>query len=191
MSKERFVVKLQALLAESGYNPGLQDGVYGDLTEAAFRQAIAATDAESDVCYIKPARSVHSVFIHCSAADSPEHDDISVIRAWHLERGWNDVGYHYFITKNGTVQQGRATELTPAAQRGHNKGSIAICLHGKRAEGFTEAQFAALRRLCKDINEAHCGGVIFRGHCEVSAKACPVFDYRKVLQLTQGGRLGI
>ena len=55
----------------------------------------------------KPDRHVSRVFLHCSASDNPKHDKISVIRKWHLDKGWSDVGYHYFIRKDGTVEEGR------------------------------------------------------------------------------------
>ena len=48
----------------------------------------------------KPARHVDRVFLHCSASDDPDHDDIATIRSWHVDgNGWSDVGYHYFIRK--------------------------------------------------------------------------------------------
>lgn len=135
----------------------------------------------------KPFRHVDTVFIHCSASDNPDHDDVSVIREWHLARGWHDVGYHYFIKKDGTIQLGRDLEQIPAAQQGYNEGSIAICLHGLEKSKFTEAQFDSLRDLCGQINSAYGGTIRFRGHNEVSAKACPVFDYRDVLDLDDEG----
>lgn len=137
----------------------------------------------------KPNRKIHSVFIHCSASDHPGHDDVDVMRRWHRDRGWSDVGYHYFITKAGVIQEGRDLEKIPAAQRGHNRGSIAICLHGLRAEAFTDAQFDALRRLCHEIQDVYAEPLRFRGHTEVSAKSCPVFDYRLVLGLNEKGHL--
>lgn len=141
--------------------------------------------------FTKPKRPIGRVFVHCSASDVPSHDDISVIDRWHKQNGWSQVGYHFFITKRGVLQAGRSLELTPAAQGGHNAGTIAICLHGLKVELFTKAQFATLRDLCHEINEAYRGSVTFHGHCEVSAKACPVFDYRRVLELDSRGRLGM
>ena len=95
----------------------------------------------------KPQRAVDVVFVHCSASDRPEHDDIAVIRDWHVRgNGWNDVGYHYFIRKDGSLEAGRDLEKIPAAQKGHNTGSIAICLHGLAAEKFTKTQFKKLAR---------------------------------------------
>ena len=133
-------------------------------------------------------RPVHTVFIHCSASDNPKHDNIKTIRSWHADRGFNDVGYHYFIQSSGNIQKGRDLEKIPAAQKGYNTGSIAICLHGLTT--FTEEQFEALRELCHAINDAYAWKDVkirFRGHCEVSSKTCPVFDYKTVLNLDDFG----
>lgn len=138
--------------------------------------------------FTAPQRPVDRVFLHCSASDRPEHDDVSVMRDWHVNgNGWSDVGYHFFIRKDGVVQEGRPPEQVPAAQAGHNTGSIAICLHGLAAERFTKAQYESLIALCREIHAACAGMVTFHGHCEVSAKACPVFPYRAVLGLDEHG----
>ena len=142
----------------------------------------------------KPDRSVDQVFIHCSATDNSEHDDVEVIRKWHTDpkphgRGWSEIGYHFFIRKSGRIEFGRPLERTPAAQRGHNTGTIAICLHGLKAERFTKHQFKALAKLGAEIDEAYDSLVTFHGHCEVAAKECPVFDYRRVLGLSGDGAM--
>jgi hypothetical protein len=131
---------------------------------------------------------VRKVFLHCSASDNPLHDDVSVIRQWHLDKGWADVGYHYFITKGGVIQPGRPLEEVPAAQQGYNTNTLAICLHGLEADKFTEAQFIALRQLCSAIKSQY-DHITFHGHCEVSTKACPVFNYKEVLKLDAQGRM--
>lgn len=136
--------------------------------------------------FVKPTRPIRKVFIHCSASDNPEHDDIRIIRAWHKKRGFKDVGYHYFIHADGRISIGRSIERTPAAQEGYNTGTIAICLHGLKKEKFTQAQFATLRKLCREIKAA-LGVVTFHGHKEVAAKDCPVFDYKSVLGLDAKG----
>jgi len=112
------------------------------------------------------------------------------MREWHEKRGWRDVGYHFFIKKDGTVQNGRDLEWTPSAQRGHNTGTIAICLHGLLEENFTQSQFSSLRRLCRHINSIY-SDITFHGHKEVANKSCPVFDYVDVLGLDDEGNLGI
>lgn len=143
----------------------------------------------------KPKRHISRVFIHCSASDNPKHNDISVIRKWHTDpkpegRGWSDVGYHYFIKKDGTIQTGRPLERTPAAQKGHNKGTIAICLHGLKEGNFTQEQKRSLIRLCTVINRAYNSKITFHGHREVEPlKTCPVFDYKQWLSLDEYGRM--
>ena len=80
-----------------------------------------------------PVRKINRVFIHCSASDRPEHDDISVIKKWHTSpdpkdpsKPWADVGYHYYIKFNGEIQHGRGLEITPAAQgKPNNSGTKA------------------------------------------------------------------
>ena len=151
----------------------------------------------------RPNRKVSRVFIHCSASDHRHHDNIETIRAWHTNpkpkkgekpgpehgRSWSDVGYHYFIRKSGLIEEGRPLSKSPAAQKGHNTGTIAICCHGLEEDRFTEAQFNSLRQLCAQINEAYGGAVTFHGHREVSNKTCPVFNYRLVLGLDGQGRM--
>jgi hypothetical protein len=141
--------------------------------------------------FTKPNRKVTRVFIHCTASDLTKHDSAAAIKRMHLDRGWSDIGYHLFIKKNGTLEIGRDLEKIPAAQKGHNTNSIAICLHGLKKDKFTTAQFDTLKRLCLKINKAYNGEISFHGHCEVAAKSCPVFDYRSVLKLDKYGSLGL
>lgn len=136
--------------------------------------------------FTKPQRLIDRVFIHCSASDNAKHDNIETIREWHKERGFNDIGYHYFISSDGWIHPGRNIDITPAAQEGHNAHTIAICLHGLTK--FTEEQFKSLRDICDEIHKV-IPKATFHGHCEVSSKSCPVFDYRKVLNLDSKGRM--
>ena len=138
--------------------------------------------------FTKPSRKVHRVFIHCSASDHAHHDNIDTIKSWHLARGFSDVGYHFFIQKDGTLEYGRDIEKTPAAQKGHNLYTLAICMHGLKEENFTESQFDTLKKLASQI-EHNYENISFHGHCEVSKKACPVFNYTKVLDLDKYGSL--
>lgn len=137
----------------------------------------------------KPARPVDRVFIHCSASDNPAHDRAEVIDAWHKANGWAGIGYHFFIRRDGVLETGRDLEKTPAAQEGNNLRTIAICLSGLERSKFTEAQFTTLAGLCDQINRAYAGRVTFHGHCEVSAKTCPVIDYQTILGLDEKGKL--
>jgi N-acetyl-anhydromuramyl-L-alanine amidase AmpD len=52
------------------------------------------------------------------------------IRTWHLARGWSDIGYHFVIRKNGTVEKGRNESLPGSHVRGLNNQSLGICFSG-------------------------------------------------------------
>lgn len=137
--------------------------------------------------FIPTTRKVDKVYLHCSASNRPNHDRVQVIRDWHKAKGWNDIGYHFFITSKGEIQTGRSIHATPAAQAGHNTDTIAICLHGLNKEDFTPEQYDALILLCDKINKHYNRQITFHGHCEVSDKPCPVYDYREVLNLSPQG----
>lgn len=139
----------------------------------------------------KPSRPINRVFIHCSASDNPAHDNVATIDEWHKQRGWSGIGYHLFIRKSGFIEIGRDLEKTPAAQSGHNRATIAICLHGLDVDKFTDEQKEALQSVCSQINAAYNRQLTFHGHKEVAAKACPVLDYKDILELDAVGRLGL
>jgi N-acetylmuramoyl-L-alanine amidase len=122
-------------------------------------------------------RKVNWIIIHCSASDIPAHDNIETIRKWHMdERNFSDVGYHFFIQKNGVVEKGRDEDKVGAHVMGHNKDSIGICLSGKT--DFTAMQFKALEILLIDL----CGKYELEkmdilGHSDLDGKkTCPNFD---------------
>lgn len=142
--------------------------------------------------FTPPNRAVHSLFFHCSASDRPEHDDVSVMREWHVKgNGWSDVGYHLYVKRAGTIQPGRSLELTPAAQgEGHNAGTIAVCFGGLTKDKFTPEQFKAGYAIVEAVNDAYLAKGIrirVRGHNEVYPKACPVFDHRRAFGLDLHG----
>lgn len=177
-----------------------------DLLFGGARPAKPPSQSPTD-WFTMPRRSIRYVFVHCSASDHAAHDNIATMRRWHLARGWSDVGYHYFIRKDGTLEYGRPIGRVPAAQGGRNvfkkstrpgahpragnQGTVAICLHGLEKDKFTEAQFRTLRALCKEIDRETPNQITFHGHNEVAPKACPVFDHRAVLKLDSRGRLGV
>ncbi len=143
---------------------------------------------KSDITFSSPSRSVDTIFLHCSASDATSHDDISVMKRWHMvDNKWSHVGYHFFINKNGNIQEGCSIEQIPIAQKGHNTGSIAICLHGLKKSKFTSAQLTSVKKLCKAITDSYDKKIRIRGHKEVSNKSCPVFDYKMTLELTNEG----
>lgn len=127
-------------------------------------------------------RNIDLIVIHCSDSDHPHHDNIDIIRQWHTqERGFNDVGYHFVITKNGGIQFGRPIDKMGAHALRYNRNSIGICLTGKHT--FSEHQYDTLRKLVSSLKIILPGKQDVKGHCELSSKTCPNFDYKKVLNL--------
>jgi hypothetical protein len=133
-------------------------------------------------------RKLTRLFWHCSASDRPEHDSARVMHAWHLDRKFRQIGYHLFIRKDGIAELGRPWSETPAAQSGHNTGSLAFCLHGLKIEAFTRAQELAMLTWTRAVVDQR-PGLTVHGHCEVANKSCPVIDYRAVLGLDGAGRM--
>jgi hypothetical protein len=141
-----------------------------------------------------PERPVTRVFIHCSADDSDVegHDLVELITGWHLARSFSTIGYHFILDKTGAILPGRDLELIPAAQKGNNTGTIAICAHGLVfPEHWTKsAQAGAVINLCAMISTAYAGLVAFWAHNEVNSnKTCPVFDHKALLGLDRWRRM--
>lgn len=127
-------------------------------------------------------RYITEILIHCSA--TPEGRDYTVddIRKWHRQRGFNDIGYHYIIYRDGTILQGRDEEFVGAHCKGHNSRSIGICyIGGMTADNHspkdtrTDEQKASLLSLLGRLKAKYTGAVI-RGHRDFANKACPCFD---------------
>ena len=127
-------------------------------------------------------RKINKIIIHCTA--TPEGRDVSIsdVRRWHVEeRGWRDVGYHFLIQRDGTIDEGRPIEQTGAHTRGHNWDSIGIAYVGGMSKDMTEPkdtrteeQKDALVDLLCQLKDTY-GGIIY-GHRDFSSKACPSFD---------------
>ena len=90
-----------------------------------------------------------AIVIHHSASVR-ESVNAEEIRKWHLERGSDDIGYHYVITMQGLIEQGRDLAFQGAHCRagGMNRKSIGICLVGDSTKQvFKPGQFLALEIL--------------------------------------------
>lgn len=135
----------------------------------------------------KPQRDVYTVFCHHTASSAPGHDSLNWFYDIHVkENGWSGIGYHYIINYSGQVLPARNLESIPIAQKGHNTGSIAICIAGT-GDSFTKEQLEAFKRLAEDINRAYNGEIVFKGHKEVNNTECPHYDYKKLLDLNELG----
>lgn len=133
-------------------------------------------------------RQIDLIVIHCSA--TPEGKDYSVadITRWHKQRGFNTIGYHYVIYRDGSIRKGRDIRLVGAHASGYNAHSIGVCYIGgceatKRTDGKyhakdtrTNEQRAAIVKLLTELKAMYPKAKIV-GHRDLGAKkACPCFD---------------
>ena len=131
-------------------------------------------------------RRIVAIVVHCAYTKRSQNTDISDVRRWHVEeRGWSDVGYHYFIKANGRIQVGRHLDRIGAHVKGHNKKTIGICLaggmseQGKPENNFTADQLFSLRNLI-DILRDWYPGVEVLGHRDLAPdRDCPCFDVQE------------
>lgn len=105
------------------------------------------------------------------------------IGAWHRERGFNEIGYHFVIRRDGSRETGRNINAVGAHVVGYNHKSVGICLVGgvsrdsKTPENnFTKEQWATLNITLHELHEEFPRAVIV-GHRDLDAgKACPSFS---------------
>lgn len=134
-------------------------------------------------------RQITEIIVHCAATrpewmdGRPLTDKIAEIDRWHRARGWSGIGYHYLIDRDGKVGEGRPVEKTGAHVKGHNTGTIGICLiggHGAAkddefSDHFTQAQDKALRKLITKLRREHPSIRYVSGHNQYANKGCPGF----------------
>ena len=132
-------------------------------------------------------REINKIIIHCSATPEFRHVTVDDIRRWHVDgNGWSDIGYHYVIPLNGTLQEGRDLRRIGSHVKGHNKDSIGVCYVGgvdedmKPKDTRTAAQKIAMQKLLLSLTDTY-EGITIHGHNEFSSKACPSFDVQTEL----------
>lgn len=130
-------------------------------------------------------RAISKIIIHCSA--TPEGRDVSVedLRKWHVEeRGWSDIGYHFFIDLNGEIHECRPLERTGAHTRGHNFDSIGVCYAGgldldhQAKDTRNSLQKESLQHLLCQLKGLYPKSVVY-GHNDFSSKECPSFNAKE------------
>ena len=76
-------------------------------------------------------RTITLIIIHCSATPEGKSLSAEACRLEHiLHRGFRDIGYHFYITRDGEIHRGRPLEKVGAHCRNHNSHSIGICYEG-------------------------------------------------------------
>jgi hypothetical protein len=128
-------------------------------------------------------RRIKEIVIHCSATKPGMDVGVDEIRAWHLAKGWSDIGYHYVITRNGEIQGGRPEDIPGAHVKGHNAESLGVCLvggidnAGEPDANYTRKQWAAAENLVSSLTTTYPDAKVLghRAYFGVD-KACPCFN---------------
>ena len=193
------VKTIQQALARAGWKL-MADGRYGQLTEEAVREFQRTNHLKQDgivglstglrligaMFLPRSRRIITELIVHCTA--TPEGRDYTVndIRTWHRQQGWSDIGYHYVIYRDGTINPGRDVDTIGAHTAGHNTNSIGICYVGGCAtdgktpkDTRTPEQRQALTALLKMLREIYPSARIYGHRDFTNMKACPSFDARK------------
>ena len=129
-------------------------------------------------------RKITEIIIHCSATTEGKDFTVEDIDRWHRQRGFNGIGYHFVIDRDCTVAKGRAVERVGSHVKGHNTGTIGVCLVGgfgsaatdKFEEHYSWQQHKALGVLLVDLRKQFPAIVKVSGHNQYAQKACPGFN---------------
>ena len=130
------------------------------------------------------------IVIHCAATKATMDIGYKEIRKWHVEdNGWDDVGYHYIIRRDGKTEVGRPEGFQGAHAPAVNSRSIGICLVGGMAKdggpenNFTLEQFLTLKDLINMIMDKYSDITDVLGHCDVQDNKpnCPGFNVKEWL----------
>lgn len=184
------------------------DGVFGAITEEAVKvwQAEHGLLADGVVGpktwsamfvnnLVRSRRKITEIIVHCTGTREGEDVSVEEITRWHRMRGFATIGYHYVVSLDGKVMQGRDVDVAGAHCKDHNARSIGVCYvggllrDGKFKDTRTDAQKNALKKLIADLKQLYPGAKVL-GHRDTSPdlngdgtveaweyiKWCPCFD---------------
>lgn len=129
-------------------------------------------------------RKINKIIVHCTATQRDHDVTVQDLRKWHVEeRGWSDIGYHFFIDLKGEVHECRPIERTGAHCKGNNFDSIGVAYAGGLGsdnawhDTRNKEQRTALEDLLCYLKVLYSQAKIY-GHRDFSIKNCPSFDAR-------------
>lgn len=138
----------------------------------------------------RPDAHVKYIVLHYSATPIERSFTAADIDRMHRDRGFREIGYHYFIRRDGTVETGRDLSQpgrfeTGAHSKGENGASIGICYEGgvtlndpnTGRDTRTTAQMKAMVALIRDLL-ARFPSARVEGHRDMpgASTQCPGFD---------------
>lgn len=126
-------------------------------------------------------RKIDKIIVHCTATKPKVDWGVTEIRRCHVQDNkWADIGYHYVVRLDGTIEKGRPEYKAGAHCYGHNRHSIGVCYvggcdqNGVSADTRTAAQKKSLRSLLQKLyNQYRCP---IYGHRDLGKTECPGFN---------------
>ncbi|TGX82982.1 N-acetylmuramoyl-L-alanine amidase [Palleniella muris] len=138
-------------------------------------------------------RRIERIFVHCTAGS--QKATVKEVLAEFRRKGWQNPGYHYLITADGSCHRLLGEEHASNGVKGYNSTSINIAYTGgvderlRSTDNRTDAQKAGLLQLLKELRGRYPKAVIM-GHRDISPdknkngiidpweriKECPCFD---------------
>jgi len=119
--------------------------------------------------------AIELLVVHCS--DTPDDEPLRArdIQAMHLGFGWDGIGYHRVIGRDGLCEAGRPEYWRGAHVKGANERSLGVCLIGR--DSFTAAQMDSLATLLAQWQSRYPKARIV-GHRDAveTHKTCPNFE---------------
>lgn len=137
-------------------------------------------------------REINMIVVHCSATRCNHPYTLQQLYHDHVEvNHWRYIGYHYYITRDGTVHVCRPLERMGAHARGYNGHSIGICYEGGLneqgciADTRTDKQKEAMRKLIIKLHQQFPSITKVLGHRDLPGvqKSCPCFHAWKLQTL--------
>lgn len=125
---------------------------------------------------------VKYIVVHCTATRASNNIDVYEVNKWHLDDGYEMIGYHYLIKVDGTIEHGRPLFMQGAHVKGCNDKSIGVCYvgglddKGEFADTRNDQQRASLWALLIHLKHRFPKATIVGHHDLNRYKACPCFD---------------
>jgi len=152
--------------------PTLESGEVGS-TRAALRSDLAAVGvvsreewgARSTSCSSNPTKNRMAIHHTVTPADTDPAVRVRGIQNFHIDnRGWCDIGYHFLVSLDGRLWEGRPLGQLGTHVGGHNTGNIGIayigCFQNSGCSGWLpstppDAMIDAGATLVRELSRIH------------------------------------